>query len=52
MARERYKFQAVLQFAASSIADYDLLVRFEAVLAEHLMVLAYVDGHGRSDSDV
>ncbi len=40
-----YKYQLVLQFAASDATAFDQLVSFEERLPSHLRGLAEVDGH-------
>jgi len=41
----KYKYQLVLQFAATEVADFDKLVRFEELLSSHTGTLGKVDGH-------
>lgn len=49
--RDAAKYQLVLQFTASSIADFDQLVSLEERLIEQLDGLAIVDGHDFGQSE-
>jgi hypothetical protein len=39
------KYQLVLQFVATTMADFDALVSFEELLVNHVRSFAKVDGH-------
>ncbi len=41
----KYKYQLVVQFVATEMADFDILVGFEDRLSIHVRMLAKVDGH-------
>jgi hypothetical protein len=41
----KYRYQLVLQFAATGLADFENLVRLEESLSRHTRTLAEVDGH-------
>lgn len=40
-----YKYQLVLQFVATTMADFDALVSFEGRLLNHVRSIGKVDGH-------
>lgn len=47
-----YRYQLVLQFAATEMEDFDSLVRFETRLIKRMRTLAKVDGHDFGSDEV
>ena len=46
------KYQVVIQWPASSIADYDTIIGIESFLIDHLSSASEIDGHDAGSGEM